>query len=142
MAYDCCIGDAAQISTAGALDDNRTPAQKNYLTTVCKLTRATIDGKCQPEVGERVTPPAPVAAPVGGGGEPIVPAEFIIDGKCQPEVGERVTPPAPVAAPVGGGGEPVVPAELIVNSAPSSSSARCYYYPTLLFLAGILGFVR
>jgi hypothetical protein len=32
---DCCIGDNAQIPTVGALDENRTVTQKNYLTSVC-----------------------------------------------------------------------------------------------------------
>jgi hypothetical protein len=30
------------------MDEKRTPRQKNYLTSVCKLTDATIDGRCPP----------------------------------------------------------------------------------------------
>jgi hypothetical protein len=43
---DCCIGDNAQIPTVGALDENRTVTQKNYLTSVCNLTDATIENRC------------------------------------------------------------------------------------------------
>lgn len=47
---DCCIGDNARILTEGALlpPDIQTPAHRSYLTTVCKLTDATIDGYCAP----------------------------------------------------------------------------------------------
>lgn len=66
--YDCCIGDAAQIPTAGALDTSRTPTQKHYLTSVCKLTDATIDGRCPPEFVDRETPPPLLVAPPASGG--------------------------------------------------------------------------
>jgi hypothetical protein len=49
-ADDCCLGSNAQIPTSGAETpvDQQTPNQKNYLTSVCKLTDATIDGQCPP----------------------------------------------------------------------------------------------
>ena len=55
---DCCVGAKAQIPTAGALQTiaAQTPNQRNYLTSVCKLTDATIDGQCAPVVTERGTP--------------------------------------------------------------------------------------
>jgi hypothetical protein len=68
-AVDCCIGDNAQIPIAGAMDEKRTPRQKNYLTSVCKLTDATIDGRCPPSKQERAIPPgALVAVPATSGG--------------------------------------------------------------------------
>jgi hypothetical protein len=63
---DCCIGKNAQIPTDGALVPiaDQTPSQKNYLTSVCKLTDATIEGQCPPAVRERDVPPeALVSAP-------------------------------------------------------------------------------
>ena len=61
---DCCLGDYAQIPTAGALlpENKQTPGQKNYLTSVCKLTDATIDGQCPPVKYERGVPPAALIA--------------------------------------------------------------------------------
>lgn len=65
---DCCLGDYAQIPTAGALlpENKQTPGQKNYLTSVCKLTDATIDGQCPPVKYERGVPPAALIAEPAG----------------------------------------------------------------------------
>lgn len=67
---DCCLGANAQIPTAGAdlSPDAQTVNQKNYLTSVCKLTDATIDGQCPPAVREREPPPAALVAAVPAGG--------------------------------------------------------------------------
>lgn len=68
---DCCIGDKAQIPTSGALTPiaDQTPGQKNYLTTVCKLTDATIEGQCPPVVRDRAVPPEALVAPVPAGND-------------------------------------------------------------------------
>jgi len=65
---DCCLGDNAQIPTAGSLlpIEQQTPGQKNYLTSVCKLTDATIDGQCPPAVRARDPPPGALIAEPGG----------------------------------------------------------------------------
>lgn len=71
---DCCLGDNAQIPTAGSTLPiaEQTPKQKNYLTSVCKLTDATIDGRCPPKIRDRETPPPGL---VGLIGVPVVPQE-------------------------------------------------------------------
>ena len=58
-AEDCCLGDNAQIPTAGSLlpESQQTPSQRNYLTSVCKLTDATICGQCPPSQRVRGIPP-------------------------------------------------------------------------------------
>jgi hypothetical protein len=58
----CCIGNNAQITLTSASKDKgqRSPAEQDYLTTVCKLTDATIDGKCRPVIDERDTPLVPI----------------------------------------------------------------------------------
>jgi hypothetical protein len=68
-ADDCCLGKNAQIPTSGANMpvDKQSPNQKNYLTSVCKLTDATIDGQCPPAVRDRATPPEALVAPVPAG---------------------------------------------------------------------------
>lgn len=69
---NCCLGGNAQIQTAGALlpTAQQTPSQQIYLTQVCKLTDATIDGKCPPTIVARGAPPmALVAPPPAGGGK-------------------------------------------------------------------------
>jgi hypothetical protein len=65
---DCCIGKNAEIQTNGALTPiaDQTPGQKNYLTTVCKLTDATIEGQCPPVVRDREVPPPAIVTPAGG----------------------------------------------------------------------------
>ena len=57
----CCFGNNAQITTCTASKDKnqRSPAEQDYLTTLCILTDATIDGKCQPVIAERDTPLVP-----------------------------------------------------------------------------------
>lgn len=56
---NCCIGKNARIPTDGALIPTymQTPGQRNYLTSVCKLTDATIDGRCPPVIRSRGVPP-------------------------------------------------------------------------------------
>ena len=53
---DCCLGDNARIPTAGTLlpVSQQTPSQRNYLTSVCKLTDATMDGQCPPSMAPTV----------------------------------------------------------------------------------------
>lgn len=65
---DCCLGPNARIPTGGALlpISEQTPSQKNYLTSVCKLTDATISGRCPPEKRERGVPPPALLATSGG----------------------------------------------------------------------------
>jgi hypothetical protein len=67
---DCCLGSKARIPTAGALVPiaDQTPSQKNYLTSVCKLTDATIEGQCPPSVRDRAIPPEALVTPVSTGG--------------------------------------------------------------------------
>lgn len=68
----CCLGDNARIPTSGATlpISKQTPHQQNFLTTVCKLTAATISGKCPPVVLARGAPPSALVAPLpaSGGG--------------------------------------------------------------------------
>lgn len=65
-AADCCLGDNAKIPTAGAADPSTaTPDQNTYLTSVCKLTDATIDSSCPPVVNDRGEPAVAVLNPDG-----------------------------------------------------------------------------
>jgi hypothetical protein len=66
--FDCCIGSNAQIPTSGALNPQRTRSEASYLTSVCKLTDATIDGKCPPKIRARAEPPGALTKQVGSGG--------------------------------------------------------------------------
>jgi hypothetical protein len=58
----CCIGNNAQIATASAskVKSLRSPAEQDYLISVCKFTDATIDGSCRPDVADRGTPIIPI----------------------------------------------------------------------------------
>jgi hypothetical protein len=55
---NCCLGENARIPTAGSLlsEKQRSPIEQNYLTSVCKLTDATIDAKCPPIIDDRGEP--------------------------------------------------------------------------------------
>jgi Spondin_N len=68
---DCCIGKNAEIKTAGALTPiaDQSPSQRNYLTTVCKLTDATIEGQCPPDGSPAVV--SPISAPSPSTSEPV-----------------------------------------------------------------------
>jgi hypothetical protein len=57
---NCCMGSNAQIPTAGVTSEKRTPKQTDFLTSVCKLTDATIDGTCRPTILDRDTPIVPI----------------------------------------------------------------------------------
>lgn len=77
---DCCVAENARIPTAGALLPiaQQTPNQRNYLTSVCKLTDATIDGQCPPVVSERGTPTDGLASLDNLIGEPAEPNRWWI----------------------------------------------------------------
>jgi hypothetical protein len=68
----CCIKDNARIMTDGALipQHKQTAGQRSYLTSVCKLTDATIDGKCPPVVRSRGVPPDGLVIPDDPSGFP------------------------------------------------------------------------
>jgi len=81
-AIDCCIGNNAQIQTAGAMNPARTGAQQGYLTSACRITDATLPPPACPPIDDIrknatlpplppiMIPPAP-RSPSGGGGLPI-----------------------------------------------------------------------
>lgn len=72
QSYDCCLGDNAKISTAGALDPERTAEQAAYLTAVCRVTDGTIHEPrgCPPDEYNPNDPPPPIY----GGANSVVPA--------------------------------------------------------------------
>jgi hypothetical protein len=58
----CCMGNKAHLSTSGAdlASKSRSPIQTDYLTSICKLTDATIDARCPPILEDRDEPFVPV----------------------------------------------------------------------------------
>ncbi|GAX13299.1 hypothetical protein FisN_17Hh240 [Fistulifera solaris] len=57
---ECCLGENAQIRTAGAIDPDRTAEQQNYLTSACRVTDETLPPfNCPPIDDEREEAPVP-----------------------------------------------------------------------------------
>ena len=116
-AADCCLGDNAGIPTSGALTPiaDQTPSQQMYLTTVCKLTDATIEGQCPPVVS---TTPTTVSVPAPES-SPSVSLAPVTMGQSESSVPSSAVSPFTTRAP-NVPGAPTAPTEASVSKAPSS----------------------
>jgi hypothetical protein len=116
-AADCCLGDNASILTSGALTPiaDQTPSQQMYLTTVCKLTHATIEGHCPPVISTTPTTVS-VSAPESS---PSVSQAPVTMGQSESSVPSSAVSLFTTRAP-NVPGAPTAPTEASAPKAPSS----------------------